>query len=225
VIEVLHIVNSSAQAVDPGPTGLHLPLPRKALQATAGPQNPPTLSVAGHEAVLRGPISPGTTELQIMFLLAYDTANLDFAQRTPIAWEQVGMVTEKIDGLDITGNGLERTDRTVQGRPLLLFVGPGVPAGALIELHITGLPHANATWRYVAVVVVGLLLLAFGVYAARGTGARDRLKTLEAERERLLNELVALEHKQGHDQKRAHKKEELTKKLARVYRELDEVMR
>jgi hypothetical protein len=225
VIEVLNIVNSSSTAVDPGGAGLHFTLPAKALSAAPGPQNPQGFSVNGHDALLRGPIPPGQTDVQIMFLLAYDTPTLDFSQRMPIAMEQVSLVTEKIDGLDVSGNGLERTDRTVQGRPLLIYAGPGIPAGGEVTLHFTGLPHADATWRYVAVVVVGLLLLGFGIYAAGGSQARSRLATLEAERERLLSELVALEQKQGADKKRAHKKEELTARLAKIYRELDEVIR
>jgi hypothetical protein len=224
VIEVLHIVNSSSQAVDPGATGLHLTLPDKALQAQGGPQNPPTFSVNGHDAVLRGPIPPGDTGLQIMFMLAYDSGTLDFAQRTPIAWDQVSVVTEKIDGMDVSGNNLERNEREVQGRKLLIFAGPSVRAGDEIDLRVTGLPHADATWRYVAVVVMGLLVVGFGVFAAGGR-TRDRLGTLEQERERLLNELVALEQKQGNDKKRDARKEELTAKLAKVYRELDDVIR
>jgi hypothetical protein len=223
VIEVLHIVNSSSQAIDPG-NGLHLTLPDKALQAQGGPQNPPNFAVNGHDAVLSGPIPPGDTGLQIMFLLAYDSATVDFAQRTPIAWEQVSVVTEKIDGMDISGNNLERNEREVQGRKLYIFAGPGVRAGDEINLHVSGLPHADTTWRYAAVVALGLLLIGFGIYAAGGR-TRDRLGLLEQERERLLNELVALEQKQGSDKKRDARKEELTAKLAKVYRELDDVIR
>jgi hypothetical protein len=225
VIEVLHIVNSSSQAIDPGGGGLHLTLPAKALQAGPGPQNPPTFSVTGHTALLRGPIPPGQTDIQLMYLLAYDSSTLEFAQRTPIAWDQVSLVTEKIDGLDIVGNGLERTEREVQGRKLLIFAGPGVKAGDDITLHLVGLPHANTMWRYLAVAVMALLLVGFGIYAAGGGRARDRLGVLEMERERLLSELVALEQKQGSDKKRDARKEELTARLAKVYRELDEVIR
>jgi hypothetical protein len=224
VIEVLHIVNSSSQAIDPGGNGLHLTLPDKALQAQGGPQNPPSFSVNGHDALLRGPIPPGATDLQIMFLLAYDTNTLDFVQRTPLAWDQVSVVTEKIDGLDVSGSGLERNEREVQGRPLLIFAGPGVHGGDTITLRMTGLPHADVIWRYLAVVVMGLIVIGFGIYAAGGH-TRTRLSQLEQERERLLNELVALEQKQGSDKKRDARKEELSAKLAKVYRELDDVIR
>jgi hypothetical protein len=225
VIEVLHVVNSSSSAVDAGGAGLHFALPAKALSAAPGPQNPQGFSVNGHDALLRGPVPPGETDLQIMFLLAYDSGTLEFSQRLPIAVEQVSLVTEKIDGLDISGNELERTERTVQGRPLLIFAGPAVQAGGEITLHFSGLPHASATWRYVAVAVVGLIIFGFGIYAMRGESVRSRRVTLEAERERLLNELVALAEKQGSDKKREHKKEQLTAQLAKVYRELDDVIR
>ena len=68
-----------------------------------------------------------------------------------------------------------------------------------------------------------VLLVGFGVYAlaASGGGAMTR-ERLEQQREHLLGELAALEKTDGGD-KRERKKQELTARLVRIYRELDEL--
>lgn len=220
VVEVLRLMNEGKSAIDPGPNGLHIPLPDHALSAQAGPQNPQGLTVAGHEAVLRGSVPPGDTEVQLMFALAYEGGNLDFQQRTPIGFDDVALVTEKIEGLTVEGNGLQSEDRELSGRKLVLYRGAGTPAGGAIELHFRGLPHGDPTWRYLAVGVALALLLGFGVYAAGGSGARANRARLEQQREHLLNELSKLEG--ADDDRRARKRDELTARLVRIYRELDE---
>jgi hypothetical protein len=221
VVEVLRLTNPTPNAIDPGTNGLHLPLSDHALQAQAGPQNPQGLTVAGHEAVLRAPLPPGDTELQVMFALAYEGGALDFVQRTPIAFDDVAMVTEKIEGLTVEGNQLSSEDRELQGRKLILYRGPGTPPGGSIELHFRGLPQADPTFRYLAVGVALAFLLGFGIYAASGSGGRANRDKLEQQREHLLAELAKLDGG-GDDDKRARKKEELTARLVKIYRELDE---
>jgi hypothetical protein len=225
VVEVIRLANEGTSAIDPGPNGLHLPLPDHALSAQAGPRNPPGLTVAGHEAVLKGTIQPGDTELQVMFALAYDGSDLDFTQRTPIAFENVAMVSEKIEGMTIEGNSLAAEERELQGRKLMLYRGPGTKAGESIELHFRGLPHSDATWRYVAVVVALGILIGFFAFASRGVAPRVNREKLEQQREHLLGELAAVDKSAGDEAKRERKRQELTARLVRVYRELDEVAR
>ena len=222
VAEVWRLMNTSSTAVDPGPNGLHLPLAEHALSAQGGPQNPPNVTVAGHEVVVKGPIAPGDTEVQAIFALAYEGGSLDFAQHTPLAFEDVALVTEKIEGLTVEGSSLQAEDRDLQGRKLVLYRGPGTSAGGTIELHVRGLPHNDPTWRYVASAVALMLLFSFGIYAMRGTGATMTRERLEQQREHLLGELAALEKTDGGD-KRDRKKQELTARLVRIYRELDEL--
>jgi hypothetical protein len=65
-----------------------------------------------------------------------------------------------------------------------------------------------------------LLLVVFGVYASRGDGGvSEKRRAMEQKREHLLDELVALEKKQGSDKKR----DELKEKLAQLYRDLDQI--
>lgn len=218
VVELWRLTNPTSEAIDPGPAGLHLSLPDKALQAQPGPQNPPGFTVNGHEAVLRGPIPPGDTELQVMFLLVYEGGKLDFVQRTPIPFADVAMVTEKLPGLTVSGNQLSPEERELQGRRLVLYRGPGTSAGGSIEFHLRGLPHNDPMWRYLAAAVTVALLVGFGLFALRGGGRRSDRERLEAERDRLLDELAMLPKVEG-----STKHQELQARLVRLYRELDEL--
>src|SRR6185312_283667 len=129
VAEVWRLMNETGMAIDPGPNGLHLPLAEHALSSQGGPQNPPNVTVAGHEVVVKGPIAPGDTEVQVVFAL-------DFEQKTPLPFDEVALVTEKIGGMTVEGNSLTSEDRELQGRKLVLYRGPGTPAGGAIELHL-----------------------------------------------------------------------------------------
>jgi hypothetical protein len=223
VSEILRLSNPTASPIDPGPNGLHLPLPAHALQPQAQTQtNGVSAKAAGHEVVLTGALPPGDTAVQLAFLLAYNGEGLDMEQRTPIAFEDFAMVTEKLEGFVVEGDGLSSVERELQGRKLILYRGPGPQAGSSIVLHLHGLPHPDATWRYLAAALAVALILGFGIFAAVGRSGRASPAQLESEREQLLGQLVALEQKPD-DDKRARRKAELTAKLAKVYRALDEV--
>ncbi len=169
VAEVWRLMNTSSMAVDPGPNGLHVPLAEHSLSAQGGPQNPPNVTVVGHEVVIRGPIKPGDTEIQVVFALTYGADGaLDFAQHTPLAYDDVAMVTEKIPSLTVDGDRLQAEDRELGGRKLVLYRGPGTQPGGTIELHLHGLPHNDPTWRYLASAVA--LAAAGGVRHLRRAG-------------------------------------------------------
>jgi hypothetical protein len=219
VMEVLRLHNASGAAVDV-PGGLRLPLPDKAVSASAGQNPPPGFSVSGHEAVWRGPIPPGDTDLQLGFVLAYDKNSLEIVQKTPLGFAETAIVTEKIDGFSIEGDGLQREERELQGRMLVLLRGPGTAAGGELRLRLVGLPRSDPTWRYLAAALSIGCLIAFAWYASRGQGGvtAERVK-LESRREKLLDELAALERNGANPKRR----DELKSKLADVYKALDEV--
>src|SRR5262249_52070368 len=123
----------------------------------------------------------------------------------------------------IDGADLERKERVVQGRTLVLYQGPGTKAGGEIHLSLKGLPHESSLWRGLAAVATLLVLLGFGAYAASGDGGvSGERRATEQKREHMLDELVALE-KKGDDDKRNKKREELKEKLAQLYRDLDQL--
>src|SRR5439155_11926220 len=131
------------------------------VSGTVGPQTPPALTVQGHEAVWRGPIPPGDTQLQILYVLAYQGDHLDFRQATPIPFAETAVVTEKIDGFSVTGSGLASEERELQGRKLVLYRGPGTLPNGELSLSLVGLPHSDPTWRLAAAAVALLIVFAF----------------------------------------------------------------
>ncbi len=224
VIEVLRLQNSGTTAVDPGPGGLHLPLPAKALSSQPGPQSSPMLAVQGTEAIWRGPIPPGDTQVQIMYVLAFQGTELLFQKTTPLPFAETALVHEKIDGFSVEAPGLQSEDRELQGRKLVVYHGPGTPAGGEIKFGFEGLPHSDPTWRLLAAFVALGTVIGFGAWALRGPPESGQKARLEQRREHLLEELAALDARgDAHDGKLRRKREELAEKLAQVYRELDEV--
>jgi hypothetical protein len=220
--EVWRLNNSGTAAIDV-PGGIHFPLPDTALSARPGEQSPPNFSVNGHDAVWKGALPPGDTQLAVMFALAVKGETLEMRQRTPIPFAQLLVITEKVDGFEIEGDSMERLEAENQGRPIVGYKGPAPPAGGEIHLTMRGLPHGDARWRMVAAVLTIVVLLGFGAYALQGDGGvSEKRRALEQKRDHLLDELVALEKKPD-DEKRNKKRDDLKDKLAQLYRDLDQI--
>jgi hypothetical protein len=222
VAEVWRLSNSATSAIDPGPQGLVLPLPDRALSPQAGPSAPPSLTVAGTQAVWHGPIQPGDTELQVVFVIPFAGDSLTITQRTPLPLDELAVVTDRIDGLVVAGDQLQAEDRELQGRKLVLYRGPGVAAGGEWRLQLRGLPHADPTWRLVASSLSALILIGFAVLAVRGGGGAARSQ-LAMRRAQLLQELAALDVDGGTAAAHAQRRARLTAQLVAVYRDLDEI--
>ncbi|MFI5288960.1 MAG: hypothetical protein ACHQ17_04885, partial [Polyangia bacterium] len=176
--------------------------------------------------VWKGPLKPGDTELQVMFVIAYKSDSIELEQPAPIPFTEVNVVTEKIDGMSVDGAGLNFTseEREVQGRKLMLYRGQGVAAGGTVHLTMNGLPHTNPIWRNLAAAVTLLLFVGFGIYAFGGAPlAVSPREALEKRRDHLLEELAALDAKGDGDAKRHKRRDELADKLAKLYKEIDEV--
>jgi hypothetical protein len=217
VAEVLKLENTGSAPVEIA-GGLRLPLPDKAVSVAVGPESPPSLSAGGHEVVWKGPIPVGDSTMQLMYVLPYHGDSVELRQRTPIPFTEVAVVTEKIDGLSVVGDRLASEERELGGRPLMLLRGPGTSPGGELSLRVTGLPHNDPTWRYLAAALALAIVVGFGLYARGGEASGELRRKLAARREHLLDELVAL----GDDPKRQKRRDELTERLAEVYRELDE---
>jgi hypothetical protein len=221
VIEILYLENPTTLPIDPGAGGLHIPLPEKAASAIVGPQAPANLSVNGHEAVWKGPVPPGETMLTVMYLMATGGARLELSQPTPVPFGATNVITEKIEGFAVEGQQMTPEDRDMNGRAVVIYRGPPSPAGGNITLTLTGLPHPGTVWSLVAAALAIAIVIGFTVHAMRGApvGASSKEK-LEQRRDHLLDELAAMD---ASDPKKQKKRDELTEKLARLYKELDEV--
>ena len=224
VIEVLRLHNASTSAIDAGEGGLRIPLADGAVQAQVQEASP-AFSIAGHEAIWRGPVPPGDTQLRVSFTLPRHDAHAELVQPTPVPFARVALVTQELDGVTVSGHNVAREERDMQGRKISVYFGDATsPAGGL-HLVFDGLPTPNATPRYAAAALVIALVVIFGLYASSGGGAaRGRL---ERERRRLFDELVALDAERataGTDEgKVGDARAKLVARLADVYRGLDEL--
>ncbi len=223
VVENLVFINSGDAPYDPGPDGIKLQLPANAEGAQAAPNGPPGLSVDGKLATFKGPLPPGETALTIAFVLPQKGDTVKLRQTVPFPLERVALVTDRLDGMNVEGAGLNLEEREMSGRPFWVVTGPAVPAGGQIDLALTGLPHASAVGRWIA-VVVALLIVVWGLVAsiALKVKPRDTRAALEQQRGKLLQNLAAVEAGGAAGPARDKHREELLRKLERVYRELDE---
>ncbi len=224
IIEMLRLHNAGTAAVDVGGDGLHIPLPVDAvsIQATEGD---PHLTIVGKDAVYRGPISPGDTQLRIGFVVAREGPTYELTQRTPIPIDRVVLVTQRLDGLSITGHNVVPEPRDMQGRKLLVYFGEGTERGGVFHLSFAGLPAPDRRPSQIAAGLVILIVLVLGAYAVGGGGgARSRL---ERERQGLFDEVARIDRvraEEGADTAKLDaERAKNVERLAEIYHSLDEL--
>lgn len=222
VIEVLRLHNSGASMIDPGADGLHIPLPRDALQIQAG-EGATGITIADHDAVFRNPIPPGDTQLRVGFALMHKDGRAELVQPAPVQFAKIAMVTQALDGLTVSGHNVVGEERDMQGRKLMVFFGDPTDRGGQLHLSFAGLPTSNAMPRYIAAGLVVALILIFGIYAAGGNG--DERGKLERERQQLFDELTRIDAAlaRGETADHAAVREKHVTRLAEIYRGLDEL--
>ena len=217
VIEVLRIHNAGTAAFDAGPEGLHIPLPHDAVQLSA-PDNDPNVATSGHDIVYRAPLPPGDTPLRAAYVLPYHGESVELTQPTPIAFDRVAVVAQRLEGLQVSGHNFQSEDREMQGHKLTVHFGDGTKRGGDISIRFDGLPHTSALPRYIAAGICIALVLAFGVYAAAGGG--DRRTRLEVERRRVFEQLVAFD---ADPNGVLADRQRIVARLSDIYRGLDEL--
>jgi hypothetical protein len=224
IIEMLRLHNAGTAAVDVGGDGFHIPLPLDAVQIQAT-EGDPHISIVGKDAVYRGPIPPGDTQVRVGFVLAREGSTYELTQRTPIPIEKVVFVTQQLTGLSITGNGVVPEPREMQGRKLYVYFGDATQRGGVLHLSFAGLPAVNRVPAFAAGAVAILIVLVLGVYAiGGGGGARARL---ERERRVLFDEVARIDRARAEagadvaklDEERARN----VARLAEIYHGLDDL--
>lgn len=246
VMEVFLVQNAAAAPVDPGPNGLVFSLPAGARGGEPLGQVPASFSVANGKAVLRGPIPTGGTQIAFGFFLPLTDVGVELAQTLPVRLDQLQATTSAFPGLVASGPGVKSgAVFTRDGRSWVPIMGAPVEAGGTLRLTISGLPRKSPAARYLA-VTIALLIAGWGLWAGfggAGRGAKSEVERLEAEKQRLLDELAALErsaaaaqahdaHDKGHgpsnarsgkaEAKQARRHEELVDRLEHVMRDLDD---
>lgn len=223
---LLDIVNQARTPIDPGQS-LILQLPEQASGVALMGGSSPLASIRNNSVVITGPFPPGTTAVQLGYTIPYQGDRVALQQRWPAVMEQLFVAIEKIGQVQLASPQFTaQRDAQAGGQPFVMATGGRLNAGDTLTLEITGLPHRSTLLRDVGVGAAFLMLLA-GLWAAftAAPARRGQTAQLEARKEKLFAELVALEtqHARGRiDESRyASRRQTLVAQLERVIGELD----
>ncbi len=232
VYYVFDLLNPARVPVEP-PAPIAIDLPSGAQGVTVLPGSSARTVADGPRVELPGPFDPGSTPLQIAYILPYSGASLTLSQSLPVDWDSVLLSVEKSGDVDFVSSQVPRRaevpSETRAGASHLLGAGPRIAAGTPFSIELTGLPY-RSTLPSTVTLAVALAILGLGCWGAVGsagagpaTGTREQL---EARRERLFVDLVKAErqHRAGKmgPTRYATRRGDLFAALEGVYRALDE---
>lgn len=227
VFYLLDVVNTARTRVDTGGP-LVIELPTGAAGTTIMQGSYPGATANGDRVTIAGPFPPGTSTVQIAYVLDYRGTEVTIAQKFPVALERINVILEQIGGLHMTSpqftsHGDVKSD---DGTPFILGNGGTLAAGNELVLQLSGLP-SHTTWPRNVALGLALLIVAAGAwlaFASTSSSGDDR-RRLTARRDTLYGELARLEeqHRGGRvDPARYHsKRHHLVTELERIYGELD----
>jgi hypothetical protein len=231
IFYLFDIVNPGSAAVNSGPVTIEMPTGASGASILEG--STPQATAKGPRVIVTAPFQPGTTQVQIAYRLSYRGPSTTVTQTFPIALDQLALIAEKSGDVTLQSPQLsDQREMPVDGRTFIAARGPGIAAGQALTFALTGLPHHSRLPRYLA-IAIGLLVLGLGGWAAtrRAPDTAVRPSTaatrtgLEKRRERLLEQLVALEQQQ---RRRAispddyiRRREDLIQDLEQVYQALE----
>jgi hypothetical protein len=227
VFYILDIVNSATTPVDIGGP-LILQLPTGAAGAATMEGSSPSATVSGDVVTVQGPFAPGSTSVQVAFVLNYSRADVMLEQQWPVALERVSVAAERVGDLRLSSPQFENVNevRAEDGSPYVLASGPALAAGSTMRIVLEGLPVHSSVPRYVGIGIAGAIL-AFGAWLAfsgrsRDTDARRRLMH---RRDTLMGEVAQLEARRRAgtlDARGAARQQKLLAELEQIYGELDD---
>jgi hypothetical protein len=221
VFYLLEILNNARTPIDVGGP-LLIRLPTGAAGASVMQGSSPRASAGGDMLTITGPFPPGKTIAQAAFSLPQARANHRLQQTWPVALAQVFVGVEKIGNMQVSSPQLtDVREMNSEGTPFIMATGGRLNAGETLVLNLTGLPAHSNVPRNVALMAAVVM---FGIGAwfafapAKARAAQDT--KLHARREKLMNEVVALERK-----RRTKPLSEVDEaRLARVTAELERVI-
>jgi hypothetical protein len=228
VFYLLDIVNGAQDRVDIGGP-LILELPTGAAGAATMEGSSPSATVSGDVVTVQGPFAPGTTSVQVGFVLNYTSADLTLEQRWPVPLDHVTVGIERLGEVRMASEQFAETRevRAGDGTPFMLANGPAIPAGGTLRLQLSDLPAHSAVPRYVGLSLAGALLV-FGAWLAfaRRPDDAEVQKRLVHRRDTLLGELAQLEERRregGLEPRQKVRHDKILAELERIYGELDKV--
>lgn len=230
VFYVLQINNSASTRVQPAKP-LVFELPAMARGAAVLEGSSPQARVVGRRLEIQGPFAPGNTLVQVAYIAPFGAAELVIEQPLPIPLKHVAVVAQKVGNLQLSSPQMPE-QQTMPANGNLYIAGRGGPvaAGSVLRFVFSGMPH-HPVWPRNVALGLALLILAGGAWSAfRGAGAgtaRDAQKReLEERRDRLFDELTALEASdrdgKADPEHYATRRRELVAALERVYAALDD---
>ena len=225
IFYLLEILNNARTPIDIGGP-LLIRLPRGAAGATVMQGSSQHASAKGDLLTVTGPFPPGKTIAQVGFSLPQAEESITLSQKWPVALAQVFVGVEKIGNMKIESPQLtDVRDMSSEGQQFIMATGPRLNAGDTMVLKLTGLPaHSQTPRNAVLMLVVAIFAVGawFAVSPAKAHAAQDA--QLNAKREKLLNEIVALERKRAQrplSETDEAKLQRLTTELERIIAELD----
>jgi hypothetical protein len=230
VFYVLQVKNPGTTPVQPaGPITFELPEDARGAALLQG--SSPQAAVNGRTLRIAGPFAPGLTAVQVGYTMPVRGAELAIEQKLPLTLMHVAVVAQKVGDMRLSSPQVaEQRDMPAQGNIYIAGRGGVVQAGDTLRFTFTGMPH-ETTWPRTVALALALVILLGGGWSALGgdrssSGKDAQRRQLEARRERLFEELTALEIRHREDtldsSTYAARRRELIAALERVYAALDE---
>lgn len=229
IFYLLEIINNARTPIDIGGPIL-IKLPTGAAGASMMQGSSQHASAKGDMLTITGPFPPGKTIAQMGFSLPNAGANITIRQKWPVAVDQLFVGMQKIGNMQMSSPQLtDSREMNSDGQSFIMGTGGRINAGDTMVLNLSGLPAHSNTPRNAALISV---IVIFGVGAwfalspGRARAAQDA--KLNAQREKLMNDIVGLERKRRQkplsepDEARLQR---LTIELERVIAELDRLPR
>ena len=222
---LLEIINNARTPIDIGGPML-IRLPRGAAGASMMQGSAQNASAKGDMLTITGPFAPGKTIAQVGFSLPQAKSEITIEQKWPVAVAQVFVGVEKIGDMKVSSPQLTDTrDMNSEGQNFIMGTGGRLNAGDTLVLHLTGLPSHSQTPRNAA-LIAAVLIFGVGAWFAISPGKAHAAQDakLNAQREKLMSEIVALEKKRRQkplSSADVARLERATAELERVIAELD----
>ena len=228
VFNILQIVNTGRTPVDTGEPVVFEAAPNGGTVTLLNGSSP-RAAAEGRRVVVAGPFPPGPTTVQFAYAVRYSGPAVTVEQRVPVALDQVAVLAQKAGEMRLSSPQVQQQrEMAAQGETYIVGQGPGVRAGEAVVLSFEGLPYAPIWPRNLA-LGLAVAILAAGAWSGfvrrPGAVARTERAALEADRERLYDELAALErdHRQGSSDPARHaaRRRELVSELESIHAALD----
>ena len=226
VFYLLEIVNNARTPIDIGGP-LLIELPTGAAGASMMQGSSPNASARGDLLTITGPFPPGVTQAHVGFTLPQAGDSISIRQTWPAAMAQVFVGVEKIGGLQMSSPQLTDTrEMTTEGGAVFIMgTGGRINPGQELVINLSGIPAHSRTPRNLVLGLVVLIFAAgawFAFWPEKAQAAQDA--RLRARKDKLLNDVVALERKRRQKALTAAEESKLqrsTSELERVIAELD----